>query len=93
MINLYSKPQTLKQEHKLSFTSQLFATKTPKNIVMSKTNYLIPNLKEYNFDVFETQDNLEKSWAGLNSFRKSHKGRLDSAKSTDRTNKVINIGE
>lgn len=89
----FRKDETSKQARKLPFTSQLYATKTPKNVMLTKSNYLIPKFHEYDFGTFEAQDHLEKSWAGLSNFRQSHKGRLDSAKTNTKPNKLINIGE
>lgn len=78
-----------------AFTSRFFATNSPNNVTLSQANYLIPKFNEYEMNMFQSQDNyLEKSWEGLSSFRKLHKGRLDSAKvNNTKPNKIINVGE
>lgn len=84
-----------------AFTSRLFAASTPNNVTLSsRTNYLIPKFNEYDArTMFDNKDDnyLERSWEGLSSFRRSHKGRLDSAKinnnNNTKPNKIINVGE
>ncbi|KAI4456776.1 hypothetical protein MML48_8g00013989 [Holotrichia oblita] len=73
-----------------SLSSQIHAALTPKNVVVSSSDYLVPNLTKFEASLFDSeQDNLEKSWKSLSLFQKSHMGRLDSAKCLQ--NKNINI--
>ncbi|KAJ8953940.1 hypothetical protein NQ318_019182 [Aromia moschata] len=76
-----SKSHSAKYGRRSSITSQIIAT-MPKNIEITKSNYLVPKFNE-NFDVNILKDfqqaNLVKSWQSLNEFNQSHKGRLNSS--------------
>lgn len=54
----------------------------PPNMVMSKSEYLVPKLDgTFKYAALDDskQEDLEKCWKSLDKFQKSHKGRLDSA--------------
>ncbi|XP_017771300.1 PREDICTED: protein KIAA0556-like isoform X2 [Nicrophorus vespilloides] len=73
-----------KYGRRASVTTQLNALTSPKNITISKSEYLMPKVGEaFDFSVLDKsgdQASLEKSWKSLSLFQQSHKGRLDSAK-------------
>ncbi|XP_031353180.1 protein KIAA0556-like isoform X2 [Photinus pyralis] len=84
------KPNTRPKENspkfgrRASLSSQIYARQTPRHLKLSKFDYIVPQL-EGNHDFASLhkemkQTDLEKSWRSLNSFAKTHKGRLDSAK-------------
>ncbi|GJQ72137.1 hypothetical protein Trydic_g3231 [Trypoxylus dichotomus] len=84
-------PTSAKYGRRASLSSQIHATLTPKNIMVSPSNYLVPNPYKFEASLLDSeQDNLEKSWKSLTLFQKSHMGRLDSAKCLQ-NNKKINI--
>lgn len=67
-----------------SLTTQLYIQNSPKHLMLSESDYLVPQLDEkINFADLNKdlrQKDLEKSWKSLNKFQQTHKGRLDSAK-------------
>ncbi|KAK4874619.1 hypothetical protein RN001_013979 [Aquatica leii] len=78
-----------KQFRKTSLAAQIYARNRPRHIKLSNFEYLVPRLDEdIDFVSLQREMNqaeLEKSWISLSKFQKTHKGRLDSAKISNRT--------
>ncbi|KAF5285880.1 hypothetical protein FQA39_LY04341 [Lamprigera yunnana] len=73
-----------KFSRRTSLASQIYARHAPRHLMVSKYDYLVPQLDgpidfaSLHKDIRQTE--LERSWNSLNKFQKTHKGRLDSAK-------------